>query len=199
MSMSDPIGQLLEAADASSRVPVEIPSGEIVARAKRIVKRRRRVRRVSGGVAMLAIAAVGAVLVRDGGKPTPEVVVTGPSVGEIQAMKREAAALREEAERGEQMVALMEREEKKLGRREERNIDVEGLVRGATGPLEELRLEEGRAASILVEAAERMLRKESRDPSRVGSAVAEYRRVLELFPETPAAEDARRRLREIKI
>ena len=79
-------------------------------------------------------------------------------------------------------------------RRQRRLKELKARLASIPHPLEEIRKEADRTAFILVYQADRMYR----ELNQKDSAVRNYKRVIELFPQTRSAEVAKQRLSEIQ-
>jgi hypothetical protein len=97
-------------------------------------------------------------------------------------LQREVESARAEAVARTAVVDLYYSRHQAIPRRDKNNVDAE------------IRVQRERSALILVLQADRMYR----ELNLRQSALAEYRRVVELFPDSQAAHEARKRLTEIR-
>ena len=169
--------QLLKAADAATESPVGFAglAGQV-----RRLDRRRRARRV--GVCIAGVLAIAVMLSRwNGNRQHRTATITAPF--DAEAIRAELFEIRAEAD---SRIAGVERY---LERRNRRRTSQPPPA--ADDPI---RREQDRAALLLILRADRIYH----ELGRRESAVAGYRRVLELFPTTPAAQVARERLAMIE-
>lgn len=191
----DPLKRILQEADAAAGTPPHVPE-DLARRVPELAVRRRRVRFGLSAAAALALA-VGAtsLLWEPAGLPEPRNGFEAPVVlkpgdrpdvadlrAEIERLGREADWRLAVARRTQEILEQMRRAE--ALRQQEPVPD----------PVAAARREVDRAAYVLVRQADRMCR----EMDLCDSAVVKYRRVVELFPDTPWATVARQRLGEIE-
>jgi hypothetical protein len=180
----DPLEQLLRRADS--------PAGDarnatdIAPAARRSLARRRYARGIGMAAAALAIALL--LIPRNPGLPPVAQSQPQPwSPEQVAAARAEVEALRHDANASEQMVELLlAAEHQATARKQKPRAEL-------LDPATELLLEQERAASILVQSGDRL----AEDVSSQTRAQREYQRVLELFPNSSSAEQARRRLAQM--
>jgi hypothetical protein len=184
------IEALLRAAGESATPPPE-PLPGLAERVRGLRARRSRNRKVAGGASLvLVLLGVGiyAGLVGHGDRETAERPVDGGpgSPPDLEAIKAEIARLDAEAQRRQQAVRAMILAD--AARRAIARVQAE---QDAPSPIELVRIEREKTAFLLVDRAEQI------GAGALGPAAAEYRRVLELFPNTQAARVAEERLKTL--
>ncbi len=185
----DRLEALLRAAGESAAPPRE-PLPGLAERVRGLQARRARNRKVAGGAAavvLLGMAVYGA-LTLDGlrGARDPQVADGLKSAPDPEAIKAELARLEAEVRQRQQAV---------------RNMAEADAARAALGrvqpeqdspsPTELVRIEHEKTAFLLVDRAEQL------GTRAQSAAAAEYRRALELFPNTEAARVAEERLKTL--
>jgi hypothetical protein len=180
---------LLRAAGQSATPPREAPAG-LAERVRGLQARRARNRKLAGGASIaLVLLGVGiyAGLVGHGDRETADRPVAdgSSSAPDPEAIKAEIARLDAEAQRRQQAVRKMILAD--AARRAIARVQAE---QDAPSPLELVRIEREKTAFLLVDRAEQV------GARAQGAAADEYRRVLELFPNTQAARVARERLND---
>ena len=197
----DGLRKLLREADAAAGQPPKV-AGDLARRVRVLAARRRRVEFGMSAAAAILLAtgmtflmsqstasrsSAGRPAIVKGGpavaKGSPIVPESADIVAEIARLDREASVRLAVARRTEELVREM-RERDAAKRTQEVYVD----------PVADARREVEKAAYTLVSQADRMCR----DMNLCAAAEVNYRRVLELFPETPWATVARQRLDEIK-
>jgi len=108
----------------------------------------------------------------------------------IAALESQVRQLNAQAEVAMNLIQEVLEEE----RRQSRLDELEAQLANIPDPLEEMQKQVDKTAYILVYQADRLYR----ELNQTDSAVENYRRVIELFPENRWAKVARKRLSEIK-
>lgn len=180
----DRLRQLLLDADAASAAPTAVPG--LAERARRRRRRRTQVRAASAA-AIALIFAVAGILHLAARPPAKSVIVesafdAAAAARQIAALEAQAAAHAELAERLEQA----ELQARRLARAQR--------ALAALSPLVLIEREADRAAMLAIAEADRLLN----ELNRRDAAAAEYRRTIELFPQSHWAVVARDRLRQIQ-
>jgi len=184
------IEALLRAAGQSAAPPPE-PLPGLAERVRGLRARRARNRKLAGGASIaLVLLGVGiyAGLVGHGDRETADRPVAGGpgSPPDLEAIKAEIARLDAEAQRRQQAVRKMILAD--AARRAIARVQAE---QDAPSPIELVQIEREKTAFLLVDRAEQI------GARALGPAAAEYRRVLELFPNTQAARAAEERLKTL--
>jgi hypothetical protein len=169
----DPIGQLLSQADAQARINVVDPK-DLSQWVMRRAARRRAGRALASAAAIVVVGVV--VLARLPGKRLPQVVVHESNADLI--------ALQHQVEFQERLVDRMI-EGEQLARDQKRLVSISIPYEGPPGE---------RAAARLISQANRLL--ESDSPPQ--AAERAYTQVIDSFPETISAQQARKRLAELR-
>lgn len=189
----DPLKRILQEADAAADQPPPM-STDLARRVRRLAERRRRLSFGLNAAAALVLA-VGMTLLwsspRIPPRPVPGVHLVGQQQEQLEAerMQAEITRLRREAA---SRLAVARRTRELMAR--------SGRARGSKlaaevpDPMANVRREVERTAYLLVWQADRMCRQQN----LCDLAVGKYRRVVELFPDTPWATVARQRLDEIR-
>ncbi|MBN1510871.1 MAG: hypothetical protein JXB13_02565 [Phycisphaerae bacterium] len=194
--MSDPLARLIRDADAAARPGRPLADG-LADRVRRKAQRRTRTR--AAGVAASALllmglggwwllgTAPGNTQIASPGEPKPPAVT--PTAADPAELRAEIGRLESEIRtRGAAVDALLACEKNRA------RLAVLQRELDRPDPLEELRGQIAGVADVALESAER----------RCGSGVvstacaAGYKRIVDLFPQTPAADTARQRLNEIE-
>ena len=163
--------ELLRTADAATGLPNALR--DVATRV------RRRVRRNQLARVTYSAAAVGCIVLA--------AVIDSPTAPETTSTY--AAEL--DLNRLDQQIRLHElTAEHLLASERQRGASTTGVTTQALSPLDELQEQRDVAAAILLHQADRLMF-ELKQPQQ---AVAEYRRMIELFPDTPAAATASQRL-----
>jgi len=169
--MHDPIRQILKQTDLA--MPAPPPGSNLAERVRRRARNQRLIRAVAAGVMVATVGIVSVTAMRD--HPRPVVQAKLPAKDDLRWIEADA--------KYHQMVAdLLEKHEREAVR--PANSDAEEY-------LWQLSQQGNRAALILVRSADRIYQ-ESHDRS---AAEANYRQVIHLFPDSPAAAVAQQRLR----
>lgn len=191
--MSDPIEQLLRAADRAAAAPPAGPA-DLADRVRCRARRQRSLHAVGGtAAAAVIVLAVGVWWLTSPGGPTAEAPVVARSQpatqDEVAQLRAEIAALRQEADAA---LALA----RQLAAERQRQDQMAALQRVIDGPdaVDEVRREMDQAAFTIVYQADRMLR----ELNLPESAIESYRQAIRLFPDSPSAEVARQRLAELE-
>ncbi|OHB66693.1 MAG: hypothetical protein A2V70_01940 [Planctomycetes bacterium RBG_13_63_9] len=181
------------------------PRAELADRVRRLHRQRLRRRNVAGGslvVILLIVGVTSAFFLPGGSTPLTKVPVArrpepSPAVGRLSAeevgrLRAEMAQLAAEAERRHQAVRRMIREQHLR-----RQIAL--VQRSSVGPnpeeLAQISLE--KTAFIVLDYAER--RSGDAGGTEGDQRETEYRRIVECFPNTKAAETAKMKLHELSI
>jgi hypothetical protein len=199
---SDRIEELLQQADERAGVPRLTPN--LAGRTYRVYAQRRRVRAgLSVAASMLIVAGIihmgrGIVFRGDTTELRQDVVVgrDGPQQAvqvEIEQLRAEVAQLRAEAEERKAILTeVLKRQERQ--ERIDRLEALERQVRQQGDPSAEVNRLVERAALVILYQADRKYN----ELDLKESAIADYRQVIKLYPETRWAESARQRLADIK-
>ena len=180
----DDIAALLRQADAAAPPP---PGGvELAPKVRRLSRRRalcRDVVKATSAAAVLVVLASSAYLVRPPSRPT---TATPPvaTLAEYRLAKAEADARVAFVVR----IVTSEKLDRPRATRDSDSEQVDPL------PLDQVALLRAQAALALVGQADQLTRR----ADRPGEALATYRRAAELFPETPGAAVARRRMEDLQ-
>ncbi|MCP4251333.1 MAG: hypothetical protein GY778_30220 [bacterium] len=189
----DPLQDLLREADATASEPPTGPA-DLTSAVLRLARRRQRVRRVVGAGSATAALLIGLGLAVSnwdalvGSSPGGPVVTMSDTQEQEQRLRREIADLRARADAAEALAQRMIT----LGRRRADLAALERKLR-APDPLESARQQLDRTPAIMVRSAVRL----QHEYGLVASAAEAYRRTMNLFPDSPWAQVARRRLLEI--
>lgn len=185
MMHEDPLFNLLRDADGSAP-PLTARRDGLSARVFRGYRRRRIVRSSGAVVLLLIMISSGAVLVQR--VETSHIVHTTPAA-DIQTENPALIAL-------DANVQLHTRTAELLVAGERRRQVIDRSQRSLTrdDALEVIQQQRNRAGLTLISQADRI----GADPGRSEDAAEVYRRTIELFPNTPAASIAVRRLAQIK-
>ncbi len=194
--------QLLREAGRGETPPPH-PPPDLADRVQRLGLRRRRRRRVLGGLSAVSVVLAGTFAtvyytsgpiprpdqpVTNAAKP-PEDVPTPLADEDVKRLRAEIAELAAEADARQRLV------EEAIGRQRlrQQTARLEEHSRGPD-PFELARVEIEKTAFLLVDHAQRQ------SPlSPVGHAAEEYHRVLEYFPHTNAARTAEHRLKQLNV
>lgn len=174
--------ELLRCADADSAGPSAMP--ELAQRVRGLARRRRMVRAV-GVVALIVVGAVVAMVqLNRPSAPLAQDPTIDPSVAD-----QRLAVLQTEAEYHSALAERMWEAETQARRvaRAERIV-------ATVSPLRQIEREMDRAAMLAIQDADRMLR----ELNQHEEAAAEYRRTIELFPQSHWAAVAKNRLERIR-
>ena len=194
----DRLEALLRAAGESAAPPPE-PLPGLAERVRGLHARRSRNRRLAGGAAAVVVLLIVAICVENRtswklvlqfgngrGETADRPVADGASpLLDPEAIKAEIARLDGEAHERQQAVRKMILAD--AGQRPVARVQPEP---DSPGPLDLVRIEREKTAFLLVDRAEQI------GARAQTAAAAEYRRVLELFPNTQAARVARERLND---
>jgi hypothetical protein len=172
MSRGNEIGQLLRDVDASVQAPPALAADEL----GRLVRRRHARRLTAGRLAVAALLLITVV--------APTFVAKRRPIASEASARVELARLDDEARRHARAAELLLEQERTSTSRS-RAVAVD--------PSWWLRRERAEAAQAMVRSADRLF---STNGDRAAAAAA-YRRAIELFPDTPAASTASRRLESI--
>ena len=189
---NDALGTLFRSADLDAPLPTY--STGLSQRVRLLARRRRRRRQlVTGSALAVALIACAALLPRDppNRATAPQLARTNSGTPLPAFSTAELARSKAEAETRLAIArALMARERRG---RERRRLEAALAAASwdANGPLESVRAE---AALTLVAHGEELTSR----TSNPADALAAYRRAAELFPDTPSAAVARRRIDELK-
>lgn len=181
--MEDRLGKLLQETDRRAGPParVRVNLSEIRRRASR-----RRLVNIAGPLAVAAVLVVAlgiwiAMLRTD---------QTTPKQDRIASLEIEVKQLQARADAAMSLIQQMLEDE----RRRQRIDELEAQLASIPDPLEELQKQVDRTAYILIYQADRLYK----ELNQTDSAVEDYNRVIELFPENRWANVARERLKEIE-
>lgn len=167
---------------------LSVPRREL---ARQVRERARRRGRMRGSAAVLALALCASALVYRLSPSRPlapdhPAIRTGQTARKlaIELAQLDRVALR--YERAAEALRQVELNDQRLQRVNE--------AMARPGPLEQLESTRARAALILLRDADRI----GERPGGQARAAQQYRRAIELFPETPAAQSARQRLKDCR-
>lgn len=170
----DRLEHMLKAADSATESLA--PSGDLAFRVRRSARRRRTYRVGAAGASLLAIALLAIRWNGTSGPVVAEVPMT------VESLRAELFEIQSQTD------SRMAGVERYLQRQDHRSS------RPTLAADDSIRREQDRAALLMILRADRMYH----ELRRKDSAMADYRRVLELFPSTPAADLARQRLAMIQ-
>jgi hypothetical protein len=216
MAANDPIQEWLRRADAAAGAPPAL-GDDLPGRLRRLAAHRRRTRAIGLGVASAAAAVVAGVMfwmarpadqpptpaptetiqangalpapiaVPSNGNPTPIATVpAGANDPQIARLNARLAEIRFEIDWRRRAAREVEAQELALAHR---------VRLRAPDPQEVIRQDIDTVALVMVRQADRL----ARQPDRREAAVAQYRRTVEFFPQSPWAAAARQRLTEIIV
>lgn len=198
--VSDRIEELLQQTDERAGEPRL--TANLAERTYRAYARRRRVTvGLSTAAGLILVAGIvymtRGIVFRGGSTESRQKVVAERNgsremvQGEIEQLRAEVAQLRAEAEFRTAILAEVLRVQKQQAKIRA----LERQVRSQTDPLAEVNRLVERAALVTVYQADRKYN----ELDLKESAIADYRQVIKLYPETRWAENARQRLAEIEI
>ena len=194
--MSDPLARLIRDADAAARPGRPLADG-LADRVRRKARRRARTRATTavagvlvlvglGGWRLLGTAPGNTHVAFPGKSKPPAVTPTTPDPAELRA---EIGRLESEIRTREAMVDALLACERSRARLAALQQELD-----RPDPLEELRGQIAGAADVALQSADRRC-----GSGAVSTACAAgYKRIVDLFPRTPAADTARQRLNEIE-
>jgi TolA-binding protein len=180
----DKIKSLLQKADETAARPATVPANLAA-----IVRRRARQRRFISLAAPLAAAAMLLIafgvwrLMSTPAGDTREQVRLATLQAEVEQLKAQTDS-----------TLKLVREVIESQRRQHRLQELEAKLARIPDPLEEMQRQADKTAFILIYQANRMYN----ELDQKDSAIQTYNRVIELFPKSRWAEEARRRLSEIQ-
>ena len=181
--MEEKIRNLLQDADRAAGRPREVSIGLSA------IRQRARRRRLIRFVVPASVAA--AVLVALGlWGYVSEPFESAPEQQRIASLENQVEALQARTDAALRLVRELLEDE----RRQRRLDELQAELASIGDPLEEIRKQVDKTAFMLVYQADRMYRELGQEQS----AVQTYKRVIELFAESPSAEVARQRLSEIE-
>lgn len=190
----DPLRKLLQRADAMAGGPPEMP-GDLARRVRILAARRRRVRVGISAAAAGIVLVVGMTLLWPQDPTLPQPVNESP-VAQVEQSQPDIAQIKAEIERlhreANTRLAVVQRTQEIL--EEMKRLDELKKQTRMPDAIANARREVDQAAYTLVSVADRMCR----ELDLCDSAAVKYRRVVELFPETPWAVVARQRLSELE-
>jgi hypothetical protein len=173
----DSLRQLLKRADSTPSVP---DSARLATSVRRRRVAQQRTRLGASAVAVFLAAALGVML----SSRRPQPVATNIALERTAVLQAELAALR--ADGGLHVLTAQALSLKDRARRAKARADAQ------EDPLVQIRFQRDRAAMTLIYEADRF----SREASLNDQSIAQYRKVIELFPSSSWADVARQRLRE---
>ncbi len=179
----DRLGKLLQEADQTARPPaqVRVNLGGIRRRANR-----RRFVNIISPVAAAAALMVGLSIWSVALRTTQ----TTAEQDRIASLENQVKQLQARADATMNLIQQVLEDE----RRQQRLDELEAQLAGIPDPLEEVQKQVDKTAFILVYQADRLYR----ELDQTDSAIENYNRVIELFPENRWADVARQRLMEIE-
>ena len=179
----DQIQKLLQEADRTAGPPAEVHVN--LAALRRRANRRRFISSaapVAAAAVLMVAAGLLSLVIR-----TPQTTQEQERVASLEAQVKQLQVRTDAALKLIQQVLEDEQRRQRLD-------ELEAQLASIPDPLEELEKQVGKTAFILVYQADRLYR----ELNQTDSAVENYNRVIELFPENRWAEVARQRLKEIE-